>query len=244
MTDEQKLQQLFDAALKTPVANEGLAPKRAFPTPVSRFRSPNPPRPRCPRFTPAPGTGRRRHSPAAARLRQGRGNPGRRAPRSPPSTRRPPRNSAALLDERIVRKRRRRKLELVVTLILFFGSTVGGTAWFVQSPARITRPQGSHPRHPLLRRHQLHGRQIPGVHQQDRRPQPADRPSLHQPRRRYSPKPDRGDETMDAEIKQMMGGHGRQNPRRPPQGHARRLRQTASNKPAAPSRPSAALKDE
>ena len=37
----------------------------------------------------------------------------------------------------IVRKRRRRKLELVVTLVLFFGSTLGGTAWFIQSPTRI-----------------------------------------------------------------------------------------------------------
>ena len=111
----------------------------------------------------------------------------------------------ALLDERIARKRRRRKLELVVTLVLFFGSTVGGTAWFIQSPARMqalreairdVRSYGDI--NSMVAKYQEYINKI-GV-----RNQQIDQASSNLGV--DLAKVDRSDETMDAEFKQMMGG--------------------------------------
>ena len=132
MTDKQKLQQLFDAALKTPVANEGVAPKRAFPTPVFDSIPESAPAP-MPVFQPAPATVIAQPAPVAAVPQpQAIFDKVEEAPAAsaeiPALDKEAAEELGKLLDERIVRKRRRRKLELVVTLILFFGSTLGGTA--------------------------------------------------------------------------------------------------------------------
>lgn len=203
MTDKQKLQQLFDAALKTPVANEGLAPKRAFPTPVLDPLAESAPAP-MPAFTPV-------SAPVAAATPQPQPvfdkveETPAAEPEFPALDKEAAEELGALLDERIARKRRRRKLELVVTLILFFGSTVGGTAWFIQSPARITalkeairdiRSYGDI--NSMVAKYQEYINKI-GV-----RNQQIDQASsnLGVDTTKVGP----GDETMDAEFKQMMGG--------------------------------------
>ena len=202
MTDKQKLQQLFDAALKTPVANEGLAPKRAFPTPVFDEIVESTPAPR-PAFTPAPA--------AAAPQPQAIFDQVEEAPAPveeiPALDKEAAEELGALLDERLARKRRRRKLELVVTLILFFGSTIGGTAWFIQSPARIqalreairdVRSYGDI--NSMVAKYQEYINKI-GV-----RNQQIDQASTNLGI--DLAKVDRSDETMDAEMRQMMGGEG------------------------------------
>ena len=200
MTDKQKLQQLFDAALKTPVANEGLAPKRAFPTPIFDEIAESAPAPK-PAFVPAPA--------AAAPQPQAIFETVEQTPAPveeiPALDKEAAEELGALLDERLARKRRRRKLEFVVTLILFFGSTIGGTAWFIQSPARIqalreairdVRSYGDI--NSMVAKYQEYINKI-GV-----RNQQIDQASSNLGI--DLAKVDRSDETMDAEFKQMMGG--------------------------------------
>lgn len=119
MTDQEKLQQLFQAALKAPVErNVSLA--RAFPTPAPRaavqpvaepVREPAPaPEPAAPVAAFVPNAGL--DDAASAEL-------------------------GALLDEQMARKNRKRRRELIGTLIVVLGLTGGGLGWFVQSPTRI-----------------------------------------------------------------------------------------------------------
>lgn len=201
MTDKQKLQQLFDAALKTPVANEGVAPKRAFPTPVFDSVPESAPA-AMPVFQPVPAAAapqpqaifdKVEETPAAAE--------------APALDKEAAEELGRLLDERIVRKRRRRKIELVVTLILFFGGTAGGTAWFVQSPARIIalkeairdiRSYGDI--NSMVAKYQEYINKI-GV-----RNKQIDQASTNLGIDTTKVAP--GDETMDAEFKQMMGSEG------------------------------------
>jgi len=123
MTDNEKLQKLFQAALKAPSV-EGKAPlERAFPTP-----------------TPVAAP-----QPIAEPIREAVAMP------APPATLEadaPPLANAglseaasaelgALLDEQMRRKNRKRRRETIGTLIVFFLFTGGGVGWFVQSPGRI-----------------------------------------------------------------------------------------------------------
>jgi hypothetical protein len=220
MTDKQKLQQLFDAALKTHVPNEGLAPKRAFPTPTfeipSEFASN-----RTPASAPAPapfGTpvpapvSAQAQAPAVvtapapaifekveAAVESG--------PESPELDREAAEELGALLDERIARKRRRRKLELVVTLVLFFGTTGGGAAWFVQSPVRMqalreairdVRSYGDIKS--MVAKYQEYINKIGVRNKQIDQASSVMGVDLA--------KVDRTDDTMDAEMKQLMGKEG------------------------------------
>lgn len=203
MTDKQKLQQLFDAALKTPVANEGLAPKRAFPTPVfdsvpEMTAVPAPaPVPAVPTVAPAPAPAIFDKVEATEEA----------PPAIPELDREAAEELGALLDERIARKRRRRKLELVVTLVLFFGTTGGGTAWFVQSPVRMqalkeairdVRSYGDIKS--MVAKYQEYINKIGVRNQQIDQASSVMGVDLA--------KVDRSDDTMDAEMKQMMGKEG------------------------------------
>ena len=117
MTDPEKLQQLFQAALKAPPQeNNSLA--RAFPTaaplaaaPVSEaVPAPEPPATVSINTIPVANAGLD-HA-AAAEL-------------------------GALLDDQMARKTRKRRRELIGTLVVLLGLTGGGLGWFVQSPTRL-----------------------------------------------------------------------------------------------------------
>lgn len=133
MTDKEKLQRLFDAALKDPTELKPVPPKRAFPVtsldavPVPAAIHPAPvmtsqPMPQAPvavlQTDPAP------------------------QPTTPPtmaavlddaaST-----ELAALLDEQQRRKKRKHRMEALVTALVLLGLTGGGSAWFVSSPDRV-----------------------------------------------------------------------------------------------------------
>ncbi len=43
-----------------------------------------------------------------------------------------------IIDQKIARRRRNQRRSFLVTLILFFGTTVGGTGWFISNPDRVT----------------------------------------------------------------------------------------------------------
>jgi hypothetical protein len=130
MADKQKLQQLFDAALKSPSDFSGSEPKRAFPmqafdvVQVPVVETPLQPA----AISPLPCMAA---LPADASV-----------PTTPPtmaavlddaaST-----ELAALLDEQLKRKSRKRKMEALVTACVLLGLTGGGAAWFVHSPDRV-----------------------------------------------------------------------------------------------------------
>jgi uncharacterized protein YggU (UPF0235/DUF167 family) len=118
MTDPEKLQQLFQAALKAPPTEGKATLARAFPTPApltaapvsEAVPAPEPPATVAASSTPVANAGL--DDAASAEL-------------------------GALLDEQMARQKRRRKRELIGTLIVVFGLTGGGLGWFVQSPTRI-----------------------------------------------------------------------------------------------------------
>lgn len=111
MTDPEKLQQLFQAALKAPPTEGKVTLARAFPTPAPLAAPAPAPKP-VPEiiFTPLPNAGL--DDVASAKL-------------------------GALLDEQMARQKRKRRRELIGTLIVVLGLTGGGFGWFVQSPTRL-----------------------------------------------------------------------------------------------------------
>lgn len=127
MTDKQKLQALFDAALKSPVDFAQGVPQRAFPTPSIETAPavaaalPIPDAPATAVSTPLP----------AEVL------PPAPAPQAPALDAAAAAELGVLLDEQILRRKRRRRIEALVTAILFFGSAAGGTLWFVQDGTRV-----------------------------------------------------------------------------------------------------------
>ncbi|MES2438871.1 MAG: hypothetical protein V4584_07385 [Verrucomicrobiota bacterium] len=131
MTDKEKLQKLFDAALQDS-SDLSKAPTRAFPT--SRVHAVAPPAAASvPQAIPQP-------------VPQAVIEPAPKAPEAEPLVR-PMENSGLdavssaelgiLLDEQRERKSRRRRRELVVTLGVCFALIGGGLGWFVQSPQRL-----------------------------------------------------------------------------------------------------------
>lgn len=121
MTDPQKLQQLFEAALRAPAAAEGKAAlARAFPIPAPIAAPPTPAEAvREAVFTPVPPVA------SAAPL----ANPGLNEAASA--------KLGALLDDSLALQKRRRRRELIGTFVVLIGLTGGGLGWFVQSSARI-----------------------------------------------------------------------------------------------------------
>jgi len=136
MTDKEKLQKLFDAALKSPSDPNGGPLKRAFPTPVLEA-APIPAAPAPAAFADtvaaSPRTG---GSPAG--VNEPNGAIGASAPTmaavldDAAST-----ELATLLDEQLRRKSRKRRMEALVAAVVLLGLTGGGSAWFVHSPVRV-----------------------------------------------------------------------------------------------------------
>lgn len=118
MTNQEKLQQLFNAALKSQPEDYTTPPAklRAVPTPASVA-------------VPAAGAASRQavvvDSVAAAE----------ETPRGLSITESG--ELGALLDEQNRRRRRRHRMEALVASLVLLGMTAGGLAWFVQDPSRV-----------------------------------------------------------------------------------------------------------
>lgn len=115
MTDNETLQKLFQAALKDTSEGEA-ALARAFPVPAPAVAV-------AVQASPAAVAEPVIQAPAAPVV-----NAGLDAATSA--------ELGALLDGQHQRKTRKQRREALVTLIVVFALTGGGTAWFVQSPAR------------------------------------------------------------------------------------------------------------
>lgn len=134
MTDKEKLQKLFQAALEDNSSGPNTL-ARAFPnSPVATAQAATPEPVVAPEpvqnlvvQVPAP--------PTVAPFVEPMPNAGLDEASSA--------ELGALLDEQIKRKKRQRKRELVVTLLVCFGLTGGGFGWFVQSPARVQALQSA-----------------------------------------------------------------------------------------------------
>ena len=134
MTDKEKLQKLFDAALKAPSDATDGPLKRAFPSPVLE--------PAAIPAAPAPVA-----NPAIASAPTGGLNTEVNEPNEAIGTSAPAMAAvlddaastelATLLDEQLRRKSRKRKMGAAVTAIVLLGLAGGGSAWFVHSPSRV-----------------------------------------------------------------------------------------------------------
>jgi hypothetical protein len=111
MTDPEKLQQLFQAALKAPPAEGKAAFARAFPTAAPLAAAPV--SEAVPVLEPPAAVANAGLDHAAAA------------------------ELGALLDDQMARQKRKRRRELVVTFVVLLGLTGGGLGWFVQSPTRM-----------------------------------------------------------------------------------------------------------
>lgn len=126
MTDKEKLQKLFEAALRVPDEQPVSGPVRAF---VPREQSPAAFQPAFSSVPPHVAGPCPASSPAVAAPSATVGNAGLDDASSA--------ELAALLDERHKRITRKRRIDTLVTLIVLFGLTGGGYAWFVGSPKRV-----------------------------------------------------------------------------------------------------------
>lgn len=133
MTDKQKLQHLFDAALKAPTEPAGMQPHRAFPSPsfeaVPVPAAPAPQMVAAPVFATPPASVMPMETAPAAST----GAPTMAAVLNDAAST----ELAALLDEQNKRKSRKRRMEALVAALVLLGLTGGGSAWFVQDPARV-----------------------------------------------------------------------------------------------------------
>ncbi len=127
MTDKEKLQQLFKAALQDPSFDTKKPPAQAFPqvpTPPAQVAQQAP--------VPEPVSVPEVQVPVVQPIEplvQPMPNAGLDEATSA--------ELGALLDAQIKRKARQRKRELAVTLLVCFGLTGGGYGWFIQSPTRV-----------------------------------------------------------------------------------------------------------
>jgi hypothetical protein len=129
MTDKEKLQQLFNAALQGG-SDFDKPPTRAFPqsrvacVTAAPVAAPAPEEVAVAEVTvPAP-------APRGGELVEPMPNAGLDDETST--------ELGKLLDEQHARVTRRRRREMMVTLLVLFGLTGGGFGWFVSSPARVT----------------------------------------------------------------------------------------------------------
>ncbi len=159
MTDKEKLQKLFDAALRDPTEPEALKSTRSFSGQAAAspavFQA-------APPFQAAPAYQAAAPFQAAPSYPTAAGQPVVvyqvvAAPTAAPFVAAPPSvpegmvtpmpnagldavssaELAILLDEQQQRKMRRRRRDALVTALVLFGLTGGGYGWFVQSPQRV-----------------------------------------------------------------------------------------------------------
>ena len=127
MTDKEKLQKLFDAALKAPEPSREGSPQRAFP------QSSTPPAPVAAVMP--------QHAPVAVEAVLPDSKAVKSVVESSPGA--PVLDDAAstelgtLLDEQIARQRSKRRRDSLVAALVLFGMTGGGFGWFLQSPDRV-----------------------------------------------------------------------------------------------------------
>lgn len=134
MTDKQKLQSLFEAALKDSSVPSTPSLQRAFP--VSSLEAVQVPAAVVPAVSMQPVGPFVPVIPVAALPTE------KTAPVGPPTMAvvlddAASAELAGLLDEQHRRLKRKRKVEALVTAAVLFGITGGGTIWFVQSPQRV-----------------------------------------------------------------------------------------------------------
>jgi hypothetical protein len=203
MTDKEKLQKLFDAALKSSTDFSEGPPQRAFPTPsfeakpapiaagfAARVET-APPSPPVAELPVAPPDAGEATGPAtmAAVLDDAAST-----------------ELAALLDEQLQRQSRKRKMEALVAALVLFGLTGGGFGWFVHSPQRV---QAFHEAMREIR-------SVGDIQSMVAKYQAAlDRIAVRGAQIDQAtiamgadPTSTSGDQYMEAEMKEMMGGEG------------------------------------
>jgi hypothetical protein len=126
MTHQEKLQKLFEAALKSQPEDFGAHPVKNRSVPASQ--------------TPGPET-------RIQTQEQSKSGPANREMEEKPldvSTgasrtlnREESEELGVLLDDQVRRRRRRHRMEALVTALVLFGMTGGGLAWFVANPDRV-----------------------------------------------------------------------------------------------------------
>jgi hypothetical protein len=126
MTDQAKLQQLFQAALKSPPADYGVNPvkQRSVPSAVSTAlpTAAVAAVDKLPVASPAVTA----EEPAAASVEPGRG-----------LNREESEALGALLDGQVRRRKRKHRMEALVTALVLFSMTTGGLGWFVSDASRV-----------------------------------------------------------------------------------------------------------
>lgn len=119
MTDQEKLQKLFDAALRDSSPIEK-APTRAVP------------------LTPAiPAAPRIQIKPVTASVPAAPESPSQSVAETPVLDKDAAEELGALLDEQVRRRRRKHRIESMVAAVALIGLTGGSAGWFVQSPERV-----------------------------------------------------------------------------------------------------------
>jgi hypothetical protein len=120
MTDQEKLQKLFDAALRDSSPIEK-APTRAVPTasatPVVKAMI--------------------EENPASASAPAEPETPSQPAAEAPVLDKEAAEELGTLLDEQVRRRRRKHRIESMVAAVTLIGLTGGSAGWFVQSPERM-----------------------------------------------------------------------------------------------------------
>jgi hypothetical protein len=125
MTDKDKLQKLFEAALKSNPEDFEVHPinKRVVPTSPAV----------CP--TAAAAVEASKPEPVVC---ESTAKPAETSPDAPRAlTKEESEELGKLLEEQVQRRRRKRRMEAMVTALFFLGSTGGGLAWFVSNPDRV-----------------------------------------------------------------------------------------------------------
>jgi hypothetical protein len=128
MTNKEKLQELFDAALREPTPATGGPPKRAVPESKTSITAPIE---KSPLLKPAPEVSLEVSLPGPTP------EPMSVTLAAPALDREAAEQLGSLLDEKIRKTIRKRRRSALITALVLFGSLGGGAAWFVQSPERI-----------------------------------------------------------------------------------------------------------
>jgi hypothetical protein len=193
MTDQEKLQKLFDAALRdcSPIEK---APTRAVPQPAASLQA-----------VPMP---EEKPAPVAAAPMTEVLEPALQTITPVELDKQDAEELGALLDEQVARRNRKHRIESMVAAVVLIGLTGGSAGWFVQSPERVQaflsviaeiRSVGDVKG--MVAKYEAALKRISARGQQ-----------IDQASSAMGVKPgaeDEKDAYFDAEMKQMMGGEGR-----------------------------------